>query len=68
MRFPKGKKLKQGDYVIESASEDIPGWRNPRLAAQHRTAHRNSITAELLNDENNVVNDIRRAEVQYEVK
>ncbi|KAK6156849.1 hypothetical protein DH2020_011097 [Rehmannia glutinosa] len=66
VRFPKGKKLKQGDYVTDSLGEDIPSWKNPRLAATDRAIRRNKITAELLNDENNDFEpDIRKAEVQY---
>ncbi|PIM97569.1 putative protein involved in protein-protein interaction, contains polyproline-binding GYF domain [Handroanthus impetiginosus] len=66
VRFPKGKKSKQGDYVTESVGEDIPSWKDPRLAARDRAIRRNTITAELLNDENNdLVPDIRKAEVQY---
>ncbi|KAI3445729.1 hypothetical protein Pfo_002394 [Paulownia fortunei] len=66
VRFPKGKKLKQGDYVTDSLGADIPSWKDPRLAARDRATRRNMITAELLNDENNdFVPDIRKAEVRY---
>ncbi|XP_073065792.1 uncharacterized protein [Primulina eburnea] len=66
VRFPKGKKIKQGDYVIDSAIEDVPSGKEARLAAQDRAMRRTKINAELLNDENNdLVPDIRKAEVQY---
>ncbi|XP_051147199.1 uncharacterized protein LOC127262527 [Andrographis paniculata] len=66
VRFPKGKKLKQGDYVTESAAEVIPGYKDPRLAAKDRATRRNKITEELLNDEHSdYTNNIRKAEVHY---
>lgn len=68
MRFPKGKKIKQGDFVIDSAKEDVPSGREARLAAKERAMRRTKINAELLNDESNdLVPDVRKAEVQYKV-
>ncbi|XP_019226046.1 PREDICTED: CD2 antigen cytoplasmic tail-binding protein 2 isoform X1 [Nicotiana attenuata] len=66
VRFPKGKKVKQGDNTIEGR-EDLPGgWRDPRLAAKERSVRRNQITAELLDEENEgEIADISRAEVEY---
>lgn len=67
VRFPKGKKVKQGDHVLEP-SEELPGWKDPRLAAKDRAIRRNKFTSELLNDESNdFVSDVRKAEVEYEV-
>lgn len=68
VRFPKGKKVKQGDNTIEGR-EDLPsGWRDPRLAAKERSVRRNQITAELLDEENEgEIADISRAEVEYGV-
>ncbi|KAK4438191.1 hypothetical protein Salat_0153300 [Sesamum alatum] len=67
VRFPKGKKVKQGDYVTDSLGEEIPSWKDPRLAARDRSIRRSKITAELLDDENNdLLPDIRKAEVRYE--
>ncbi|KZV22761.1 hypothetical protein F511_05393, partial [Dorcoceras hygrometricum] len=67
VRFPKGKKIKQGDYVLDSANEDVRRGREARLAAKERAMRRTKINAELLNDESNdLVPDIRKAEVQYE--
>lgn len=52
--------------MTDSFGEDIPSWKDPRLAARDRASRRNKITAELLNDENNdFVPNIQKAEVQY---
>ncbi|XP_016489850.1 uncharacterized protein LOC107809699 isoform X2 [Nicotiana tabacum] len=66
VRFPKGKKVKQGDNTIEGR-EDLPSaWRDPRLAAKERSVRRNQITAELLDEENEgEIADISQAEVEY---
>ncbi|CAI9786195.1 unnamed protein product [Fraxinus pennsylvanica] len=67
VRFPKGKKVKLGDYVFEDApSKDVPNWSDPHLAAKERTVRRNKIAEELLDDENrDFLPDITKAEVQY---
>lgn len=69
MRFPKGKKVKQGDYVTDSLGEDAASQKAARLAARDRAVRRTNITTELLNDEiNDSVPDISKAEVRYKVK
>lgn len=66
--------MKQGDYVTDPLGENIPSGKDPRLAARDRAVRRNKITEELfnekfLNDENyGFVPDVRKAEVQYQVK
>ncbi|KAL2537042.1 CD2-binding protein-related [Forsythia ovata] len=67
VRFPKGKKVKSGDYVFEdSLSKDVPNWSDPRLAAKERTMRRSKIAEELLDDENrDFLPDITKAEVHY---
>ncbi|CAA3030927.1 CD2 antigen cytoplasmic tail-binding 2 [Olea europaea subsp. europaea] len=67
VRFPKGKKVRSGDYVFEdSPSKDVPNWSDPRLAAKERTIRRNEIAEELLDDENrDFLPDIKKAEVHY---
>ncbi|KAL3617272.1 hypothetical protein CASFOL_038817 [Castilleja foliolosa] len=65
-KFPKGKKIKQGDYVVDSLGGEIPSWKDPRSAASFRAARRNKVPPELLNVENtDLVPSIRKAEVQY---
>ncbi|XP_059309458.1 uncharacterized protein LOC132060432 [Lycium ferocissimum] len=67
VRFPKGKKVKQGDNTVDGREDKPSGWRDPRLAAKERSVRRNQITAELLDEENEgEVADISRAEVEYE--
>ncbi|KAG8368679.1 hypothetical protein BUALT_Bualt15G0070800 [Buddleja alternifolia] len=66
VRFPKGKKLKQGDVVTDLFGEDVTSRKDARLAATDRAMRRNKITAELLNDENiDLGTDIKKAEVEY---
>ncbi|KAJ8562853.1 hypothetical protein K7X08_031305 [Anisodus acutangulus] len=67
VRFPKGKKVKQGDNTVDGREDNPSGCRDPRLAAKDRLVRRNQITAELLDEENEgEVADISRAEVEYE--
>ncbi|KAL3814415.1 hypothetical protein ACJIZ3_015683 [Penstemon smallii] len=67
VRFPKGKKLKQGDYVPVSKGEDvISNMKDARLISRERAMRRSKITTELLNDEiTENAPDIRKAEVKY---
>ncbi|KAL6494570.1 hypothetical protein OROGR_031370 [Orobanche gracilis] len=66
VRFPKGKKINQGDHMVDSLVEDIPRWKDPKSAASDRAVRRSIITAGLLRDEHNdLFPDIRKAEVQY---
>lgn len=72
MRFPKGKKVKQGDYVVDAVGEDIPVPKNPRLAARDRAVVRNKFEKELAEEYTNAetfgfATDVRKAEVQYQV-
>lgn len=68
VRFPKGKKAKQGDTTIDGCEDKPSGRTDPRNAAKERSARRNQITAELLDEENEgEIADISRAEVEYEV-
>ncbi|GAA0154605.1 RNA splicing factor [Lithospermum erythrorhizon] len=61
VRFPKGKKVKSGEFFDEEAKP--VGAREPRLAAQERVMRRNQITAELLDEEyREILDDISRAE------
>ncbi|GER55522.1 CD2-binding protein-related [Striga asiatica] len=66
VRFPKGKKIKGGDFVRDEGGEDIPKFKDPKSAASDRAVRRSKNTTELFIDENNdFVPDIKRAEVQY---
>ncbi|CAH9140290.1 unnamed protein product [Cuscuta epithymum] len=68
LRFPKGKKLKHGDYV-ENRNEELPSGFNPRVAARERAMRRNKITAELLEEEEEsrgLIPNIALAEEIYE--
>ncbi|KAH0757012.1 hypothetical protein KY290_020505 [Solanum tuberosum] len=67
VRFPKGKKVKQSDNTIDGREDKHSGRTDPRAAAKERSARRNQITAELLDEENEgEIADISRAEVEYE--
>ncbi|CAK9164294.1 unnamed protein product [Ilex paraguariensis] len=70
IRYPKGKKVKEGNSVVDLRQnpQDVPsGWRDPRLAAKERAMQRNRITAELLSEENRgMIHDISQAEEHYE--
>lgn len=72
MRFPKGKKVKQGDYVIDAVGEDIPVPKNPRLVARDRAVVRNKFEKQLAEEYTDAetfgfATDVRKAEVQYQV-
>ncbi|CAI8591418.1 unnamed protein product [Vicia faba] len=60
-RFPKKKKGKQVDVVVEQVitEENVNDLSNPVVAAKERVKRRNQITAELLSEENSA------AEVTY---
>ncbi|KAL7157169.1 hypothetical protein ABFS83_02G059800 [Erythranthe nasuta] len=66
VRFPKGKKVQQGDYVKNSLGEDTAIKKKALLAAKDRAVRRSNITPELLDDEyKDFVPDVRKAEVHY---
>ncbi|KAL3620930.1 hypothetical protein CASFOL_035842 [Castilleja foliolosa] len=65
-KFPKGKKIKQGDYVMDSSGGEIPSWKDARSAASIRAVRRNKVPPELINVENtDLVPDVKKVEVQY---
>ncbi|GLT62587.1 hypothetical protein SLA2020_352100 [Shorea laevis] len=68
IRFPKGKKVKQGDEVVDRGeAEDAPSdLMNPRFAAKERAKRRSQFTAELFTEESRgIINDVVAAEVDY---
>ena len=70
MKFPKGKKVKPGDEILNAGKdEDVPSeLKDPRLAAKERAKHRTQITAELFSEESRgIFHDISAAEMSYEV-
>lgn len=71
VRFPKGKKIKSGDEVVDVGphTEDSPSEvKDPHLAAKERALRRTQITAKLLEEENaGMLHDISAAEEHYEV-
>lgn len=71
VRFPKGKKIKSGDEVVDVGphTEDGPSEvKDPHLAAKERALRRTQITAKLLEEENaGMLHDISAAEEHYEV-
>lgn len=69
VRFPKGKKVKTGDYVVDDQpGEDGPvRSQDPQFVAKERRRRRSQMAADLLDEENRgMLPDITRAEVQYE--
>ncbi|KAK7302522.1 hypothetical protein RJT34_13413 [Clitoria ternatea] len=72
VRFPKGKKVKPGDEVVDigNVKEEEEGaidLTNPQAAAKERAKHRNQFTAELFSEENGgILNNLSAAEVMYE--
>ncbi|KAL3515541.1 hypothetical protein ACH5RR_022443 [Cinchona calisaya] len=71
VRFPKGKKVKTGDFVVDDQpNEDGPiPLEDPQLVAKERRRRRTQMAADLLDEENRgILPDITRAEVQYKVK
>ncbi|CAJ2655008.1 unnamed protein product [Trifolium pratense] len=63
VRFPKGKKGKPVDVIVEKNVNDLS---NPVLAAKERMKRRNEIIAELLCEEDEIIsNNISAAEVKY---
>lgn len=70
VKFPKGKKVKPGDEILNAGKdEDVPSeLKDPRLAAKERAKHRTQITAELFSEESRgIFHDISAAEMNYEV-
>ncbi|OIV91575.1 hypothetical protein TanjilG_08987 [Lupinus angustifolius] len=74
VRFPKGKKVKQGDEVVSTqkfeGEEDANVLINPIAAAnaaKERSKHRNQSTADLFIEESETaLNDLSEAEESYE--
>ncbi|KAI5661401.1 hypothetical protein M9H77_20724 [Catharanthus roseus] len=69
VRFPKGKKVKTGDHVVdERYNNDVPiKLTDPRIAAKERAKRRSEIADEMFDQDNRgMIHDISRAEVQYE--
>ncbi|GAU47570.1 hypothetical protein TSUD_389200 [Trifolium subterraneum] len=69
VRFPKGKKGKPVDAIVEKVivEENVNDLSNPVVAAKERVKRRNHITAELLSEEHGVIsNNISAAEVKYQ--
>ncbi|KAL2342105.1 hypothetical protein Fmac_010045 [Flemingia macrophylla] len=72
VRFPKGKKVKPGDEVVEKENVEDGGvdLTNPQIvakAAKERQKQRNQITAELFSeDTGGILNDFSAAEITYE--
>ncbi|KAF3660358.1 hypothetical protein FXO37_13528 [Capsicum annuum] len=69
VRFPKGKKAKQGDNTIDGYEDKPSRLTDARAAAKERLERRNQIKRELIDEEiEGEIADISRAEVEYEVK
>ncbi|XP_020222455.1 CD2 antigen cytoplasmic tail-binding protein 2 [Cajanus cajan] len=72
VRFPKGKKVKSGDEVLEKENVEDGGvdLTNPQIAAKaakERAKQRNQITAELFSeDTGGILNNLSAAEMRYE--
>ncbi|KAJ7946718.1 CD2 antigen cytoplasmic tail-binding protein 2 [Quillaja saponaria] len=69
VRFPKGKKVKSGEEIVDkgNAENDPNDLLNRRVVAKARAKRRNQMTAELFSQENRgILNDISAAEVTYE--
>ncbi|KAH6773259.1 hypothetical protein C2S52_003876 [Perilla frutescens var. hirtella] len=73
VRFPKGKKVKGGDYVKDTLGlgEDIPVAKDPRLVARDRAVFRTKINKELAEEYTDsetfgFATDVKKAEVQYQ--
>ncbi|XP_047318436.1 CD2 antigen cytoplasmic tail-binding protein 2 homolog [Impatiens glandulifera] len=69
VRFPKGKKVKPGNDVVDlrKNSENAGPQNEAHLAAKERSRQRNQMTTDLLIDEGDQLPDISAAEVRYEV-
>lgn len=68
VRFPKGKKAKQGDNTIDGCEDKPSRLTDARAAAKERLERRNQIKRELIDEEiEGEIADISRAEVEYEV-
>ncbi|PHT54105.1 hypothetical protein CQW23_08567 [Capsicum baccatum] len=67
VRFPKGKKAKQGDNTIDGCEDKPSSLTDARAAAKERLERRNQIKRELIDEEiEGEIADISRAEVEYE--
>ncbi|PHU17184.1 hypothetical protein BC332_12879 [Capsicum chinense] len=67
VRFPKGKKAKQGDNTIDGCEDKPSRLTDARAAAKERLERRNQIKRELIDEEiEGEIADISRAEVEYE--
>ncbi|KAK7328155.1 hypothetical protein VNO77_22252 [Canavalia gladiata] len=70
VRFPKGKKVKQGDEVVDKGNVEEEGaddLLNPQVAAKERAKQRSRMTAELFSeDARGILNNISTAEETYE--
>ena len=70
VRFPKGKKVKPEDEVLNAGKDEdvLSELKDPRLAAKERAKLRTQNTTELFSEESRgVFYDISSAEVNYEV-
>lgn len=68
VRFPKGKKVKTGDFVVDDNEDGPIRSQEPQLVAKERRRRRGQMGDDLLEEENKgMLPDITRAEVQYEV-
>ncbi|KAG6409151.1 hypothetical protein SASPL_132185 [Salvia splendens] len=72
VRFPKGKKVKQGDHVAGAAlGDDAPVAKDPSIAARNRAVRRSKfqkvLTEEYADAETfGFATDVRKAEFQYQ--
>lgn len=70
VRFPKGKKIKTGETVVDEQHDKVipDKLADPQSAALERAKRRSEIAEEMFDDDNRgIIHDISRAEVQYEV-
>lgn len=70
VRFPKGKKMKTGENVVDEPDSKVfpDKLADPQSAAKERAKRRSEIAEEMFDDENRgIIHDISKAEVQYEV-
>lgn len=67
VRFPKGKKVKEGAGKLDivGTEADTSTFSDPRLAAKERAIRRTAMTTSLFNEESSTI-DISAAEIKYE--
>lgn len=65
LRFPKGKKVKQGEYVLDP--ENTPSGEGFPVAAKDSAILRNKIPKELSDGYSGFVPDVKAVEVKYQV-